>query len=131
MLWKKLYTISYIQKATKSGSAPFIFGFWLISPLPCVWTQVKRQGPDIKKYKNGTFYLNYCYDIRGTKCSKYHYIFGTNILSLADISAPLVPFLGILYWFKYKIFGMPPLALISSGVWIFRLNVFFVNIENK
>ena len=31
---KKLYTISYIQKATKSGSAPFIFLFQLISPLP-------------------------------------------------------------------------------------------------
>ena len=31
---KKLYTISYIQNATKSGSAPFTFGCQLISPLP-------------------------------------------------------------------------------------------------
>ena len=34
---KKLYTISYIQNAIKSGSAPFIFGFQLISPLPIMF----------------------------------------------------------------------------------------------
>ena len=30
----KLYTISYMQKATKSGSAPYTFVFQLNSPLP-------------------------------------------------------------------------------------------------
>ena len=42
-----LYTISYIQRATKSGSAPFILGFQPISPLPIgqsvIWTSLSGE----------------------------------------------------------------------------------------
>ena len=42
---KKLNIISFIQKAIKSGSAPFIFGIQLISPLPIIHL---KEGMDIK-----------------------------------------------------------------------------------
>ena len=40
---KKLYSISYIWKATKSGSAPIFWRFQLVSPLPNAYTYQWRQ----------------------------------------------------------------------------------------
>ena len=42
VLWTNLYFISYIWKATKSGSAPIFWRFQLVSPLPVHSVRVSR-----------------------------------------------------------------------------------------
>ena len=54
---KKLYSISYIWKATKSGSAPIFWRFHLVSPLPtCRWIiKEGRGGGSCEPYKTEWF----------------------------------------------------------------------------